>query len=69
MDLGAHAFTQRRVHELVLLHARLAAKGGAHDQRLEMMTVAVNLDVLTSDVFGNPVLDLLGIDQFGSLAK
>ena len=45
MNLRAHAPAQRGVHELMLLHARFSAEGGTHDHRLEMMPVAVNLQI------------------------
>src|SRR4051812_30691210 len=43
VDLLAHALAERRVHQLVPLHAALAAERVAHDQRLEMLPVAGDL--------------------------
>src|SRR6185503_16770332 len=40
VDFLAHAIAERRVDELVPLHAALALERRAHDQRLEMLAVA-----------------------------
>src|SRR5712691_4354774 len=40
VDLAAHALAERRIDELVALHWALAAERLAHDQSLEMLTVA-----------------------------
>src|SRR6266702_3111633 len=40
VDLLAHPIAERRVDELVALDPALAAEGLAHDQGLEMLTVA-----------------------------
>ena len=49
VDLLAHALAERPVDELVLLHAALAAKRRAHDDRLEMMAVAGDLDAIAGE--------------------
>jgi hypothetical protein len=67
VDLGAHTLAQRRVNELVLLHARLAAEGGAHNHRFKMMPVAVDLHVVAGKAAFDPAFYLLGIDQVCSL--
>ena len=53
MDLLAHALTQRRVDELVALHAAAAGELGRYHQSLEMLAVANHLDALA----GEPRLD------------
>ena len=50
MDLFAHALAQGAVHELMLLHSRLAAEGLAHDYRLEVMSITADFQVLTVEV-------------------
>src|SRR5258706_3940612 len=40
MNLPAHALPERRIDELMALHAALAAERFAHDERLEMLSVA-----------------------------
>ena len=46
VDLLAHAIAERPVDQLMALHARLAAKGLAHDHRLEVVAVADHFHVL-----------------------
>src|SRR5262245_35679675 len=67
VDLARHAAAERRVHQLVLLNARLPAECGAHDHRLEMMAVAPHLHVLAGEPFPYPALDLSRIDHERSL--
>src|SRR3970282_765080 len=63
VDLRAHAPAQRRVHPLVLLHARLATERGAHDHRLEMVPVALHRHVLADKGVLDPARDLVRIDH------
>jgi len=63
MDLGAHALAQRGIHDLMLLNARFAAEGGADEHRLEVMPIPLHLQMLAGEAFGDPALDLFGIDQ------
>src|SRR5438034_3476780 len=53
VDLLAHALAQGRVHELVALHAAAPGKLFRHDERLEVLAVAQDFDVLA----GEPALD------------
>src|SRR5687768_5175973 len=46
VDLLAHALAERAVHELMLPHARQSTEARAHDDRLEMMSVAGDFDVV-----------------------
>src|SRR5215467_4511227 len=46
VDLRSHALAQRRVHELVALDPALSTKRLAHDQRLEMLSVSGDPDLL-----------------------
>src|SRR6478609_6173875 len=57
VDLLAHALAQRPVDELVALHAALAGEGARHDQRLEMLAVADDLQVLAGEAGGDALLD------------
>src|SRR3970040_2524786 len=66
VNLRAHAPAQRRVHLLVLLHARAAAERVTHDHRLEMVPVALHRHVLARQSLADPAFDLSGINH-GSL--
>src|SRR3989442_2316064 len=55
VNLLAHALAERRIDQLVALHAAAAGELGGDDERLEMLTVARHLDVLA----GEPGLDSL----------
>src|ERR1700752_640929 len=46
VDLLAHALSQRRVHQLMALHAAAARELGRDDERLEVLSVADHLDAL-----------------------
>src|SRR5512138_3709639 len=60
VDFLAHALAERRVDELMALHAAAPVELRRDDQRLEVLPVADDLDVLA----GEPVLDAL-LDAFG----
>src|SRR5512144_2941638 len=57
VDLLAHALAERAVDELVRLHAREALELPAHDERLPVVTVARDLQVLAVDAGGDRFLD------------
>src|SRR5450631_3482282 len=60
VDFGAHAIAQRAIDELVALDARESFEGRAHDQRLEMLAVAVYRDVLAGESCLDGALDVFG---------
>src|SRR5512139_337987 len=60
VDLRVHAGAERVVHQAVLLHHVLAGEGGAYDHRLEMLAVAVQLDVVARQFLGDPAFDVFG---------
>ena len=66
MNFRAHAFTERGVHELMLLYTGLSAKRGAYDDRFKVVPVAFYFQVIAGEPIRNPVPDLLGIDQFSA---
>ena len=49
VDLLAHAVAERRIDELVARDARQAANASRDDQRLEMLAVAGDVDVLAGE--------------------
>src|SRR5690242_16914935 len=59
MDFTAHAFSERRVDELVALHAAFAAKRLADDERLEVLAVARDAHLEASQPLLDVALDLL----------
>ena len=59
MNFLAHAIAQGTVHQLMPLHARLAAKGLAHDHRFEVLPVADHFEMLTWQVIFDVALDVL----------
>src|SRR6185503_15495122 len=61
VHLFPHALAERRVDELVALHAGAAGEPRRDHQRLEVLAVANHLDVLA----GEPGLDRV-LDAFGS---
>jgi hypothetical protein len=60
VDLGVHAGAERVVDQAVLLHHVLAAKLGADDDGLEMLAVAIELDVIARQLLGDPAFDVFG---------
>src|SRR3954464_1314713 len=63
VNLLAHAFPERRVNQLVSLHAVAAAELGGNDQRLEVLSVADHLDMLAGKARFDPVLDAVRRDH------
>lgn len=59
MNFLFHAFTERPIHDLVLLHPILFAKFGTDNDCFEMLTIADDFDVLAVKAF----LDI-GFDSF-----
>src|SRR5438128_2491918 len=57
VDLFAHALAERRIDQLVALHAAAAGEFGGDDERLEMLAVARHLDVLAGEPGRDPLLD------------
>src|SRR5689334_20769063 len=57
VDLLAHALAERRVHQLVALHATEPREFGAHDDRLEMRAVAAHLEVRAREAGADRGLD------------
>src|SRR3990172_782692 len=67
VDLHAHSFAQRRVHQLMALHAALAFKRTRDDQRLEMLPLADHLDMRAGEARLDAALDAFRRDQRGGL--
>src|SRR5579859_3633681 len=59
VDLPAHPVTERTVHELVALHPVAALELARHDQGLEMLPVARDLEVLALQACRDALLDAL----------
>src|SRR5687767_13185262 len=59
--LLAHAIAQRAVDELVLPHLGETAKARADDDRLEMVAVAGDFDVIALEALLDALLDEIGI--------
>src|SRR5438445_11684553 len=55
VDLFAHALAERRIDQLVALHAAAAGEFGGDDERLEMLAVARHLDVLAGEPGRDPL--------------
>ena len=53
MDFLAHTLAQRGIDELVPLHAALALEGTTDDQRLEMLAIAGNAQLLAFQTAGD----------------
>src|SRR5947209_16007654 len=68
VDLLAHALAQRTVDQLVALHAALAFEYRRHHQRLEMLSVADDLDVLASEACLDARFDALRGDHVNASA-
>src|SRR5207237_10577903 len=70
VDFLAHALAERRVDELMALHAAAPGGLGGHDQRLEMLPVADHLHVLAREPRPAALLDALRLhhDQVLNLA-
>src|SRR6266705_841309 len=60
MNLPAHALPERRIDELMALHAVRAAKCFAHDARLEVLSVAHDAHLAAPQPFLDVALNLLG---------
>ena len=60
MDLLAHTLAERGVDQLVALHAAPALEGARHHQRLEVLAVADDFDVLAGEAGLDACLDALG---------
>src|SRR5574340_783441 len=60
VDLRVHAAAERIVDQPVLLDHVLAGKGRTDDHRLEMLAVAVQLDVVAREFLGDPAFDVFG---------
>src|SRR6266704_5910282 len=59
MNLPAHALPERRIDELMALHAALAAERFAHDERLEVLSVAHDAHLAAPQSFLDVALNLL----------
>src|SRR5512146_691377 len=57
VDLLAHSAAERAVHELVALHPAAAFALARHDQSLEVLPVARDLEVLAREARRNALLD------------
>src|SRR5689334_14474008 len=66
VDLFAHALAERGIDELMALHAALPGELRRHDERLEMLPVADDLDVLAGEAVGDALANALRIDHAGS---
>src|SRR5689334_8577307 len=63
VDLLAHAAAERGVDELVALHAAAARELRRDDERLEMLPVADDFDVLAREARGDALTDALRVDH------
>src|SRR2546429_357697 len=59
MNLPAQALPERRINELMALHPALAAEHLAHDERLEMLSVAHDAHLAALQPFFDVALNLL----------
>lgn len=59
MDLLAHPISECRIDGLVALHSRPASKSATHDDRLEVMAVSLDIDMLALEIVQNVLSDLL----------
>src|SRR5688572_14266760 len=57
VDLLAHALAERAVHQLMALHAILARERAGDDERLEMLAVADDFEVLAGNTCRDSLLD------------
>src|SRR5688572_10465248 len=60
VDLLAHALAERRVHQLVALHAALSRESRGHHQRLEVLAVADYFHALAGEPRADALLDAVG---------
>src|SRR5256885_4217307 len=60
VDFLAHALAERRVHELVALHAVAPGELGRDDQRLEVLAVAQDFEVRAGEARPDALLDAFG---------
>ena len=65
MDLLAHAIAERAVHQLVALDPAQALECRTDDQRLEMLPVAVDLDLVAGKSGLDRALDVVGSESSG----
>jgi hypothetical protein len=63
VDLFAHALAERRVHELVALYAAAAGEFARNDERLEMLAVAHDFDMLAGEAGLDSLLYAFGAYQ------
>ena len=61
MDFLAHALAERRVNQLMALHAAPSRELAGHDQRLEMLSVADHFHMLAGEPRRDPVFTLSGV--------
>ena len=66
MDLLPHALTQGGVDQLVALDPVAAGERARYDQRLEVLPVAADLDVLAGEAGFDAAFDALRGDQWRS---
>jgi len=69
MNLPAQALPERRIDELMALDPALAAERFAHDERLEMLSVARNAHFAALQPFFDVALNLLGRHHASARAK
>src|SRR5437764_1265692 len=63
VDFLAHALAERRIDELVALHAIASGELAGNDQRLEVLAIADDFDVLAGKSCLDAVLDALRSDH------
>ncbi|MFM1849424.1 MAG: hypothetical protein RL446_263 [Pseudomonadota bacterium] len=63
MNLGLHAIAQGGIDQLMPCNESLALKEWANDNRLEVVTVTVDRDVVTAEAGLNVVLNVLWSDH------
>src|SRR5258706_6712149 len=69
VDLRAHAVAERRVDELVALHAALAGEGGGNDERLKMLAVAAHFEMLAGEAGLDAAFDAVRRDHVSSVGE
>ena len=68
MDLLAHALAERRIDELVALHAAAPGELARNDERLEVLAVADYLQVLAGEPARYSLFDAFCGDHFSASA-
>ena len=66
MDFFAHAFTERRIDELMTLNQALTFKGRRHDERRKMLAIPFDFEMGAIEARGDVVFDEFGCGQHGS---